>query len=427
MAAASCARLLDSTAAATVGLLGVVIIDPIGGRSGAGSNPAAPRPGGTGGSRAVGPLNITLASGEWVVTESTGTVQRIVAESIDLSPEAVNPGFAGGRVSLIALNGAFYPGRLRLVARTDLGVTSFDIVETVPLETYLKGVVVKEMYPNWPLEAFRVQAICARSYALHERARGIANAKPYDVEASQRDQAYSGATGNQRAIQAVESTRGIVLAFESSVLRAYYSSSCGGRSGGARDTWPITRGFEYNLAAPIQAYSREFLCDRSSPQFKWVVQRDREELIKRLRAYGETNGMLIRKIENISSLEVLRTAATGRPSEYKIVEPGGRWFQLKAEDLRLACNTTAPGLAPITSKDRVLSGDITIKATPAKTTGGAKPKSPVAGTVEISGRGFGHGVGMCQYCVKAMADRGDEWRKMTMLFYPGAEIVRAYK
>jgi len=47
--------------------------------------------------------------------------------------------------------------------------------------------------------------------------------------------------------------------------------------------------------------------------------------------------------------------------------------------------------------------------------------------VVIRGRGFGHGVGMCQYCTKAMAERGDDWRAMVVRFYPGAEIVRTYK
>lgn len=403
-----------------------VFIEPIG--SGVRARSASSR----GGAVAVpGPVRVVApqpGSGEWLITDGAGQSQQIMADSLEFSTNGTDAGstLAAGR--LITLGDLTYPGRLRLIARSDTPSPSFDVVEHVPLEVYLRGVVVKEMYPNWPLEAFRVQAICARTYALHERIRAGVTGKPYDVEASQRDQAYSGATSNPRAIEAVDSTRGLVLTSQGNVLRAYYSSSCGGRTGAARDTWPTGPGFEYNLALPIQAYQREFLCDKSSPQFTWAVTRDREELVKRLRAYGDSNGMLIRKIENIASLEVLRAAPTGRPAEYKIIEPGGRWFQMKAEDMRLACNYGVANVPATTSKDRVLSGDITFKIIPPKNAGtGTNALKTKGGTVEITGRGFGHGVGMCQYCTKAMAERGDDWRAMLMRFYPGADLVRAYK
>jgi stage II sporulation protein D len=54
--------------------------------------------------------------------------------------------------------------------------------------------------------------------------------------------------------------------------------------------------------------------------------------------------------------------------------------------------------------------------------GGGQP----GGQVVIRGRGFGHGVGMCQYCARAMAARGDDWREMVLRFYPGARVERAY-
>ncbi len=380
------------------------------------------------GTKVAGPVRVSApvaGSMEWVVVDAAGQTRRFVGELLDCSAgEKTSATGSGPTASLISLDGVSYPGRLRLVPRSDTPAPSMDVVEYVPLETYLGGVVVKEMFPNWPAEAFRVQAICARSYALHERVRSATSARHYDIEASQRAQAYSGATTNARARAAVESTRGLILAYQDQVLRAYYSSSCGGRSGAARDTWPIGRGFEYNLALPIQAYVREAVCGTSSPQYTWTLSRDREELVKRFRAYGEANGMLIRKIESISAIEVLRAAPTGRPAEYKIIESGGRWFQLPAEDLRLACNTSVPGLPAIGNKDRVLSGDVAFKVKPVPGGAGGKPSG---GTVEITGRGFGHGVGMCQYCTKSMADRGDDWRAMLTRFYPGADVVRAYK
>ncbi|MBC7772737.1 MAG: SpoIID/LytB domain-containing protein, partial [Pyrinomonadaceae bacterium] len=190
------------------GPIGPVIVEAIGGRGGSGMSH-----GGSGGFRMSGPVRVTYVAGDWLITDSIGTSQRIAAEAIELGPEPVaNQSYVSHQVTFA---GAAYPGRLRLLPRTDVAITGanagFDVIEQVPLETYLCGVVVKEMFSNWPLEAFRVQAICARSYALHERVRAMMTGKSYDVEASQRDQAYSGATTNRRALEAVESTRGLVL------------------------------------------------------------------------------------------------------------------------------------------------------------------------------------------------------------------------
>jgi stage II sporulation protein D len=71
-----------------------------------------------------------------------------------------------------------------------------------------------------------------------------------------------------------------------------------------------------------------------------------------------------------------------------------------------------PMLPEITRSTRVVSSDIQIA---------------IAGDrAIITGRGFGHGVGLCQYCAKGFAERGDDWRTMIERFYPGARIVPLY-
>ena len=113
----------------------------------------------------------------------------------------------------------------------------------------------------------------------------------------------------------------------------------------------------------------------------------------------------------ISSLRVDKTNEVGRPTRYILTDDEGDKFAIAAELLRVACNYTIPGVK-ITKETRVRSGDMEMEVTP--------------GGVVVSGRGFGHGVGMCQYCAKAMAERGDTWRDMVARFYPGAKLERAY-
>lgn len=387
---------------------------------------------------------------------------------------------------LLTVNGAPFPGVLRLSARVDRrqsasaadGPQTFDVVEFVPLEEYLTGVVAKEMLANWPLGAYQAQAVAARTYALHERERSINAGQSFDLESSDRDQVYAGATTNRTAIQAVNSTRGVVLMDNDRVLRAYFSSTCGGRTAAARDTWPIGPGFEYNLAGPIQAHPRESLCN-ASPLYRWSVDRPRKELVQRLKTFGERNGLMIRQISDLKAIEPMSATPGGRPNRYKIIQPDGKWFQLSGEELRLACNTNITGNAvmptggapataapegsgngrPAPSRARpgpsALADGRSRDAAPVlaavATTPGADPTGPLNAAAPIpdidrktrvnssdfevrvngekvtfSGRGFGHGVGLCQYCAKAMAERGDDWRVMLARFYPGAKIVNLY-
>jgi SpoIID/LytB domain protein len=163
-----------------------------------------------------------------------------------------------------------------------------DVIETIPMETYLAGVVGAELYKDWPETAFKVQAVCARTYALHERERANSQQRDFDLESTTADQAYSGGAHLPVAVKAVSETRGVVVTWQGQLLRAYYSSTCGGRTASAADIWPTGPGYEFNLDAPIQAHHRESACE-ISPRYRWEAVRDRVELSKRVKEWGRAN------------------------------------------------------------------------------------------------------------------------------------------
>ena len=392
-------------------------------------------PGAPGGERnplvSAGEVEITLeggAGGRFALRSPEGVAYAEAATGVWASA-AARPG-AGG---VIAVEGVDHPGRLTLVPRPDVSSSAFDVIEFVALEDYLPGVVQKEMLAGWPLGAFQVQAVCARTYALHERSLSLRRGEKFDLENSDRDQVYSGASRNQTVLEAVRSTRGMVLTDgeNGEVLRAYFSSTCGGRTASAKDTWPTKPGYEYNLAAPIQARPRESCCEKS-PLFRWTVARDRDELARRIRAFGERQNLLVRKLKSLHSIEPMTFNEDGRPNKYKVIEPGGTWYALSGEEIRLACNNSVPAAAPVIGgvgaapdgaaglpalplvdrKARVHSSDFTVRST--------------RDGMVFSGRGFGHGVGMCQYCAKGFADRGEDWRSNVLRFYPGATLKQLY-
>lgn len=370
--------------------------------------------------RSNGAVEVTLEGGQFVLRSAEGVAAADVAAGVWAAP--VNAHDASG-IAIIGVDGVDHPGRIRIVARTDGSSRFFDVIEHVPLEDYLPGVVGKEMLTGWPLAAFQVQAVCARTYALQERSLSVRRNEQFDLESSDRDQVYAGALRNPTVLEAVRSTRGQVIMDGDTILRAYYSSTCGGRTASARDTWPTGPGYEYNLAAPIQAHSRESICDKS-PLYRWTVMRDRDELARRIRAFGERQNLLVRKLKTLHSIEPMAFNADGRPSKYKVIEPGGTWYGLSGEEVRLACNNSVaattpdgttvplPGLPLVDRKSRVHSSDFVTR--------------PTGDGLAITGRGFGHGVGMCQYCAKGFADRGDSWQEMVMRFYPGATLKQLY-
>ncbi|MFN0132526.1 MAG: SpoIID/LytB domain-containing protein, partial [Phycisphaerales bacterium] len=294
---------------------------------------------------------------------------------------------------------------------TAAAIRRLDLIEVVPLEEYVAGVTASELIKGWPLAAYQVQAVCARTYALHERSRSIKLGRDFDLESTTLDQAYNGATAIPEAAKAVADTRGVVLSWQGRILRAYYSSTCGGLTASAADTWPTGPGFEFNLDGPIQSRHREHAC-QASPAYRWEVSRDRAALTKQIKEWGRGSGNAIAGMGTIASVRVEAKNADARPSKYAVTDDKGKVFIISAEMLRVSCNTGAAGVPEVTRQTRVRSGDLEMDI------GGS--------TVTIRGRGFGHGVGMCQYCAKGFADKGVPWREMVLRFYPGAKLERAY-
>lgn len=161
--------------------------------------------------------------------------------------------FAAAGTAPLAVDGRPYRGRIELAVERGL----LRVVNVVPLETYLQGVVPGEMPSTWPAEALKAQAVAARSYALASLVRG----KPFDLYADVRSQVYLGIAGERpETTQAVRATAGQVLLYEGAVARTLYFSSSGGRTASAQDV--------YGVATPYLV-SRPDPWDRVSPHHRW--------------------------------------------------------------------------------------------------------------------------------------------------------------
>ncbi len=121
------------------------------------------------------------------------------------------------------LNTGFYPGDLMLT----INGSAIQPVLTLPLETYLLGVVPYEMNDSFPLEALKAQAVCARTYALSK----MNASAEWDVVDNTNDQVFRGIPENsENSARAVEETAGVVLTYKDKLITAWYSASNGGQT-----------------------------------------------------------------------------------------------------------------------------------------------------------------------------------------------------
>jgi stage II sporulation protein D len=150
----------------------------------------------------------------------------------------------------LTFDGREYHGTLAL--RSQSGGVS--VVNGVPLDTYLRGVVPSESPSHWPVAALEAQAVAARSYAVAE----LRPSSWYDLLPTTADQVYAGVAAERpRSDHAIYATRGQVLTWDGQVARTYYSSSSGGRTEAVQDAWPGSAPIPYlrSVSDPYDTYS----------------------------------------------------------------------------------------------------------------------------------------------------------------------------
>ncbi|MBM4110708.1 MAG: SpoIID/LytB domain-containing protein [Phycisphaerae bacterium] len=348
---------------------------------------------------AAAPVRVTATGTGWQVAAKGG------ARSFAAGPLVLKP---IGKAS-IDWDGAGWPGVATLVALPE----GLDVIMDVGVEEYLPGVLAKELYPQWDEDAFRAQAVAARSWVLVEESRWEGR-RHYDVTSGESSQAWSGHTRNARAREAVSATRGMVLVYQGTVVPAFYSSSCGGR--GANAFGSVTSNPEHDIP-PVRSGdqpARTGCCESSSfkasANYRWSATITAATVKQAIREYGQRNGFPTwAGIDLPVAIDIAQTATNGRPIEYRLRFKDRNPVMIPAAKLREAINGGIPGEG---GSRTLKSDDFTVAATP-------------KGLV-FTGRGFGHGVGMCQHGAQATAKAGKSWEQILERYYPSAQCVRAW-
>lgn len=342
----------------------------------------------------VSPVTVTRNTAGFIIAGGDGRAMRWAVPTL-----TVQSGSTGGLI----LDNTIYPGVLVLSGgRTP---DRIDVINHAGLETYLAGVLEHELYRQWHPTTFRAQAIAARSYALVQMHRNRDRA--FDMESTVASQVYGGASAFDKATEAVEATRGLVLTWSGKIVPGYYSSASGGTGQDAAAAFPggpdipPLRGREHG------GWSRE------SRYFRWgPINADAAQLARRVAGWGAANRHPVAGLRSIRNIQIVERNSVGRPTVFRI-DDAGRSYRLGCEQFRFACNFNAPGLPEVRPDAILRSSHVNVRV--------------VGQTVQFwDGRGFGHGVGLDQHGAQAMAKQGYDERSILAFYYPGATIARVY-
>ena len=303
---------------------------------------------------------------------------RRVGDGLTVNGRFVD-GLIASAAARVTVNGKGYRAVIE-VTPSDKGLL---VVNELPLEEYLVGLINCEISSAWPIEAVKAQAVIARSYAMYQiQARRGA---PYQLESSVMDQVYAGAdVEDSRAARGVQETAGEVLTFDGRTIQAFYHSNCAGHTESSRNVWGMS--IPYLQGVPCR------YCDQENP-INWELN------------------LPLKKVE------ALLRAAGFQLSGVKEIRVRGRNQSGRVQDVEIDCAKGKVAVPAVAFRKALGYG--AVKSTNFELKGSGDG-------VKITGSGSGHGVGLCQWGAKGRAIEGFEYREILEYYYPGVKLSGGY-
>jgi stage II sporulation protein D len=295
----------------------------------------------------------------------------------------------------------YFADRLRISAKKDVSIylnekklryrgqidfvpdlkNKFLVINALGIEDYVKGVLYHEVPHDWPLTAIKAQAVATRTYVLYQLSQKVK--EKYDVTSDIYSQVYGGRSAERyRSNIASNRTRGEVLTFNGKVLPAYFSSTCGGQTENVSELW------KHDLL-PLKGVKCRFCA--LSPHYRWKKNFRSKDIQDQLNANGFKIGM-------IKEIDVTNRTENGRVKNIKITTRDGT-------------STTKAG-----TRFREIIGPNIIKSN-------LYDVDMKGYYFDLIGRGWGHGVGMCQWGAYQMARDKYKYTSIMEHYYPGTKII----
>jgi stage II sporulation protein D len=354
-------------------------------------------------------LNITVSNNVYLLNEENkiaeinkGNNIQFYANSHKLNAKVGRKNFTGkyfqlvpAEGELIKLNGKTYKGILRIAAFGNF----VDIVNFINLEDYVKGVIAKEMplgNGNENYDALKAFAICVRTYALKKMNEGNGL---FDIFPDTRDQVYGGQSAEELiSNKAVDETEGVILVYDNEPATIYYHSTCGGMSESVENVFSKSH-LPYLTSVKEGG---EPYCN-ISPRFEWKEEFTESQFIKQL-----YNAKLINdKNYSIDDIRIESRFESGRVNDLEIILDGGsgsKEIHLYGNEIRSKIKTPERNLSLWSTMFNI--------------------KVMGNGNINFNGKGFGHGVGLCQWGAIGQSRSGIDYKNILEHYYPGTVLGR---
>lgn len=262
------------------------------------------------------------------------------------------------------------------------GDGKLDVINELAIEEYLKGVLPWEANPKWTPEALKAQAVAARTFALFQAIKH--RDERFHLTKDVASQVYGGKVSEKpETSRAVDATRGEILTYRGKIFSAYFHSTCGGATTRAEKVWPV------KPHPSLEGVPCPFC--RGSKHYRWVARFPVDILESKLKAHGVA-------APAIQAIVAEDRDRAGRAHTFMIVHSGGR-TKVPAGEFRLWMDPFRFKSTLLDSIERDEEGFV------------------------FRGRGWGHGVGMCQYGMKQLAELGYDYKKILRYYYPDADII----
>ncbi len=329
---------------------------------------------------------------------------------------------------IMTLNGRTYRGGAGFKRYPDSDLT---VINFIPLESYLYGVLPKEMSGSWPLEALKAQAVAARTYTFVKM--GKHDNYGFDLCDTTHCQVYGGrGVESPRTNQAVDETAGLLLKYNNALVQAYYHSNSGGHTENIENIWNNPLPYIVGVKDPYSV---------GSPNTDWSVSYSYGEIESILRSGGHDVGRLQDvRIDKKSQFDrVLELTFVGSSKSVTLIKEETRklfgytkiksmWFDIGDQAMAMAVNDKgyfslnagksyvlgANGQAVLLNQSSVV-----VSAGSETNTLGSK-QTP--NQVTFTGHGYGHGLGMSQWGAKKMAEQGFSFEQILTHYYTGTHI-----
>lgn len=378
-----------------------------------------------------------------------------------------------GKIKLLSVNrndgNPSYRGSMEIES-TDKGLI---IINDVSIEEYLYAVIPSEMPSSYGLEALKVQAICARSYAYNQLFANGYSEYGAHVDDSVTYQVYNNVSETENSIQAVKETYGKVIKYDDKVITAYYFSTSSGHTASINEVWMgsadtdyligklqtkydyvdgeavyVSSQFEKPMELSTEDVFRDFIKDDSDttydsefPWYRWTVNMTYDNLTnsvdKNLSSRynaspssiltltsGEVNNnpifesVPISTVGKVQNVIVSKREKSGIISELIIVGSKNTIKVISEYNIR---SLLSPNGVDVVRKDK--SKITSLSLLPSAYFMVDKTKTEII----FTGGGYGHGVGMSQNGVKAMAESGKEYEEILKHYYTGIELGFIYE